>query len=48
MKVATWNINSIRVRLDPVLDRLEKHRPDVVLFQETRDRKYKGLLVASR
>jgi exodeoxyribonuclease III len=36
VKIATWNINSIRVRLDAVLDWLEKHKPDVVLFQETK------------
>lgn len=36
VKLATWNINSIRVRLDPLLDWLDEHRPDVVLFQETK------------
>lgn len=36
VKIATWNINSLRVRIDPLLDWLEKNRPDVVLLQETK------------
>lgn len=34
MKVATWNVNSIRARLDRVVDWLASHRPDVVCLQE--------------
>lgn len=34
MKIATWNVNSIKVRLDQVLAWLEAHRPDVLCLQE--------------
>lgn len=34
MKIVTWNVNSIRSRLDGILDWLEANRPDVVLLQE--------------
>jgi exodeoxyribonuclease-3 len=36
MKIATWNVNSIRRRLPLVLDWLEKARPDVLCLQETK------------
>jgi exodeoxyribonuclease-3 len=36
MLVATWNINSIRVRLPRLLQWLERRRPDVVCLQETK------------
>jgi exodeoxyribonuclease-3 len=36
MKIATWNINSIRRRLDLVLDWLARHQPDVLCLQETK------------
>jgi exodeoxyribonuclease III len=36
MKISTWNINSIRRRLDLVLDWLGRHRPDVLCLQETK------------
>ena len=36
MKIATYNVNSIRRRLTLVLDWLEKHRPDVLCLQETK------------
>jgi exodeoxyribonuclease-3 len=36
MKIATFNVNSIRRRLPIVLDWLEKHRPDVMCLQETK------------
>jgi exodeoxyribonuclease-3 len=32
--IATWNINSIRLRLPMVLDFIAQHRPDVIMFQE--------------
>lgn len=35
-KIATWNVNSIRVRLDHVLQWLEKEQPDVLALQETK------------
>ncbi|MDD3029569.1 MAG: exodeoxyribonuclease III [Alphaproteobacteria bacterium] len=34
MRLATWNINSIRMRLPGILDWLEKAKPDVLLMQE--------------
>lgn len=34
MKLATWNVNSLRVRLPQVLDLLASHRPDVLCVQE--------------
>ncbi|NDU85424.1 MAG: exodeoxyribonuclease III [Ferrovum sp.] len=34
MKIATWNVNSIRVRLPHVLAWLEKEVPDVLCLQE--------------
>lgn len=36
MKLATWNVNSIRARLPHVLDWLERQRPDVTCLQETK------------
>ena len=36
MKVATWNVNSIRARLPRVLAWLDAARPDVALLQETK------------
>src|SRR6478672_13264387 len=36
MKIATYNVNSIRRRLSIVLDWLEKHQPDVFCLQETK------------
>ncbi len=34
MKIATWNVNSIRVRLDGVVSWLRQAAPDVVCLQE--------------
>jgi len=36
MKIATWNVNSLRVRLPHVLDWLKEHQPDVIALQETK------------
>ncbi len=36
MKIATWNVNSLRVRLPHVLDWLRKEQPDVLAVQETK------------
>ena len=36
MKIATWNVNSIRVRLPRVTEWLSEFKPDVVLLQETK------------
>lgn len=34
MKIATWNVNSLKVRLPQVLAWLASHQPDVLLLQE--------------
>lgn len=36
MKLATWNVNSLKVRLPQVLDFLVAHKPDVLCLQETK------------
>ncbi len=36
MRVATFNVNSIRTRLPIVMDWLKRHRPDVLCLQETK------------
>jgi len=36
LKIATWNVNSIRKRLPILLDWLEHHQPDVLCLQETK------------
>jgi exodeoxyribonuclease-3 len=35
-KIATWNVNSLKVRLPQVLDWLGRQRPDVLCLQETK------------
>ena len=34
LKIASWNINSIRLRLPMVLDFIAQYGPDVIMFQE--------------
>jgi exodeoxyribonuclease-3 len=36
VKVATWNVNSLRVRLPHVLKWLEREQPDLLALQETK------------
>lgn len=36
LKLATWNVNSLNVRLPHVLDWLEANQPDVLCLQETK------------
>ena len=36
MKIVTWNINSVRKRLDLLKDLLEQEKPDVICLQETK------------
>ncbi len=36
MRVATWNVNSLRVRLPQVIDWLQQQTPDVLCLQETK------------
>jgi len=36
MKIATWNVNSVKARLPRVLEFIEQHRPDALCLQETK------------
>jgi exodeoxyribonuclease-3 len=36
VKLVSWNVNSLKMRLPRVLEFLEAHSPDVVLLQETK------------
>jgi exodeoxyribonuclease-3 len=36
VRIVTWNVNSLRVRLPRVLELLAEHQPDVVCLQETK------------
>jgi exodeoxyribonuclease III len=36
MKLVTWNVNSLNVRMPRVLELLEQHAPDIALLQETK------------
>lgn len=36
MKIASWNVNSLKVRLEQVLQWLESAQPDVLALQETK------------
>lgn len=46
--VCTWNINSVRIRLDIVRDMVERLRPDVLCLQETKCQDDKFPLAAIR
>jgi exodeoxyribonuclease III len=36
LKIASWNINSVRLRIEQVARVLEEHAPDVICLQETK------------
>ena len=36
MKIISWNVNSIRARLNLIIDILEVEKPDIVCLQETK------------
>ena len=36
MQIATWNVNSLRVRLEQLLEWLAVHQPEIVALQETK------------
>jgi exodeoxyribonuclease-3 len=36
LKIATWNVNSLKVRLPQVIDWLATHQPDALCLQETK------------
>ena len=35
-KIITWNVNSIRTRIDQVRTIIDKYRPDFICLQETK------------
>ena len=48
VRIATWNVNSLRARVDAVTAWLERAEPDVILLQETKlaDEQVPGLVFA--
>jgi len=36
VRIATWNVNSLKARMDRVMEWLERAEPDVLLMQETK------------
>jgi len=34
MKIASWNVNSVRARIENVVDYLKKNKPDILFLQE--------------
>jgi len=34
MKIISWNVNSVRARIENILNYIEKYKPDVLLLQE--------------
>jgi len=36
MRIATWNVNSLKARMDRVLEWLDRAQPDILLMQETK------------
>ena len=34
MKITSWNVNSVRARIENILDYLKNHKPDILLLQE--------------
>jgi len=36
MRIATWNINSVRLRIDLVKKLKDEHKPDIIMLQETK------------
>ena len=36
MRIATWNVNSVRTRLEQVVAWLQQERPEVLCLQETK------------
>ncbi len=48
MRIATWNINSVRLRINMLADFAKKYQPDVIVLQETKvmeQSRRKGLLI---
>ena len=36
MRIATWNINSVRLRMNMLIEFAKKYQPDVIALQETK------------
>ena len=36
VRIATWNVNSLKARMDRVMEWLDRAQPDVLLMQETK------------
>lgn len=36
LKIATWNVNSLKVRIDQVVDWITQHAVDILMLQETK------------
>ena len=34
MKIATWNVNSVRTRIENILDWIKRENPDILCLQE--------------
>ena len=34
MRISSWNVNSVRARIENILDYLEKEKPDILMLQE--------------
>ena len=42
MKISTWNVNSIRARIDNIKEYLNSSAPDIVLLQEIKTQEEDG------
>jgi exodeoxyribonuclease-3 len=40
MRIATWNVNSVRIRLSQLMSFAKKYQPDVIALQETKVHDY--------
>ena len=36
MKIVTWNVNSVRTRIDHLINLIKKYSPDIICLQETK------------
>ena len=45
MKIVTWNVNSIRARIDNIKKYLKFSTPDIALFQEIKTEEHSILLM---
>ncbi len=48
MKIATWNVNSIKARLDHALNWLDKAQPDVLMMQELKGLEFPAEVFAAK